>query len=52
MENHIVLNGGLDVTVQNEDIDDIMVSALEGGTLAILMRWQQIALFSMRYLVM
>lgn len=31
MENHIVLNGGLDVTVQNEDIDDIMVSALEGG---------------------
>ncbi len=31
IENYIVLNCGLDVTVQNEDIDDIMVSALEGG---------------------
>lgn len=30
---HIVLKCELDVRISNEDIDDIMVSALEGGSL-------------------
>lgn len=30
-QDYIILNCGFDVTIRNEDIDDIMVSALEGG---------------------